>query len=222
MEWMMKQKMFFVVLTALVSLISVPANAGVVMPASAVVFDFAAVADGDASYGAPAGESGAASFTFTKGGLSVTATAAGGFFPYLDDNKAGLGVCKNLNGSAHCAPAKDDNITFDESLMLTFDQMVSIDQTTFVNGRHNPTFNGDFELSIDGGAAMTYALANIFTTPLIGQTFVFTNLNIGADKDDKKQFYINTMDVTPVPVPAAVWLFGTGLLGLARFSRRKA
>lgn len=28
-------------------------------------------------------------------------------------------------------------------------------------------------------------------------------------------------DVTPVPVPAAVWLFGSGLIGLAGFARRK-
>jgi len=30
-----------------------------------------------------------------------------------------------------------------------------------------------------------------------------------------------TMRVSQVPVPAAVWLFGSGLLGLAAFSRRK-
>ena len=29
------------------------------------------------------------------------------------------------------------------------------------------------------------------------------------------------LDVNPVPVPAAVWLFGSGLIGLAGFARRK-
>ncbi|MCW9006033.1 MAG: VPLPA-CTERM sorting domain-containing protein [Gammaproteobacteria bacterium] len=28
-------------------------------------------------------------------------------------------------------------------------------------------------------------------------------------------------DTTVVPVPAAVWLFGSGLIGLAGFARRK-
>jgi hypothetical protein len=31
----------------------------------------------------------------------------------------------------------------------------------------------------------------------------------------------NTFSMTPVPVPAAVWLFGSGLLGLAGVARRK-
>jgi len=31
----------------------------------------------------------------------------------------------------------------------------------------------------------------------------------------------STIAVSPVPVPAAVWLFGTGLLGLTGFARRK-
>jgi hypothetical protein len=33
---------------------------------------------------------------------------------------------------------------------------------------------------------------------------------------------ITTMTVTEVPVPAAVWLLGSGLLGLVGFARRKA
>ena len=39
-----------------------------------------------------------------------------------------------------------------------------------------------------------------------------TNLNAWA---------VQSGDVSAVPVPAAVWLFGSGLIGLARFARRK-
>jgi hypothetical protein len=35
------------------------------------------------------------------------------------------------------------------------------------------------------------------------------------------QFYIDSFDATAVPLPSAVWLFGSGLLGLVRISRRK-
>ena len=34
--------------------------------------------------------------------------------------------------------------------------------------------------------------------------------------------FTSNFDVTPVPVPAALWLFGSGLLGLAGVARRKS
>jgi hypothetical protein len=34
-------------------------------------------------------------------------------------------------------------------------------------------------------------------------------------------YYIDNVDITAIPLPAAVWFFGTGLLGLAGFSRRR-
>ena len=33
---------------------------------------------------------------------------------------------------------------------------------------------------------------------------------------------LGSLDIQPVPVPAAVWLFGSGLLGLAGIARRKS
>ena len=37
----------------------------------------------------------------------------------------------------------------------------------------------------------------------------------------KYEFYISSMEVTAVPVPAAVWLFGSGLLALVGVARKK-
>ena len=33
---------------------------------------------------------------------------------------------------------------------------------------------------------------------------------------------VHTGDVSAVPIPAAVWLFGSGLIGLVSFARRNA
>ncbi|MDH5189790.1 MAG: VPLPA-CTERM sorting domain-containing protein [Gammaproteobacteria bacterium] len=46
------------------------------------------------------------------------------------------------------------------------------------------------------------------------------HMNFGLSAGDSVTF--NTLyEVTPVPVPAAVWLFGSGLVGLMGFARRK-
>ena len=205
------------------------------MANAATTFDFAAVADAlvtDTVHGLSGGERGASSFTFTEGGLTVTAQGFDGpppvdgssdHYAYLDSGSAGLGVCQTLTTNAQCSPSSDDNVTYDETLRLIFNQKVTIDRTTFVNGDHGTSFEDDFKLSIDGGAAVTYSLINIFEMDLTGTTFEFYNPNSdgGSTVSNKKQFYINKLDVTAVPVPATVWLFGSGLLGLVGIARRR-
>jgi len=207
----------------LVGVMSLPAIA------SATTFDFAAIADGDASYGVAAGERGASSFTFSKDGISVTATGYSSTDPtqaysaYLDSGNAGLGVCQVLTSGKQCSPSSDDNVTYLESLKLVFDQVVTIDLTTFVNGDHYNNFTGNFVLQIDGGAATTIALTHLFDTSLTGTEFIFSNPNSGGGStvSNDKQFYINSLSVQAVPVPAAAWLFASGLLGLAGAARRR-
>ncbi len=126
---------------------------------------------------------------------------------------------------AQCSPSSDDNVTYEETLKLVFDQKVTIDTTTFVNGNHGTDFarDSDFTLSIDNGAAVSYSLINIFEMDLTGTTFEFYNPNSGGGStvSNNQQFYINTLDVTAVPVPAAAWLFGSGLIGLVGIARRR-
>ncbi len=198
------------------------------LSANATSFDFAAIADGDGSYGVAAGESGASSFVFTKDGLSVTATGFNAtdsnmsYFAYLDSGNAGLGVCQALSGT-QCAIASDDNVTYNESLKLVFSQEVDIVSTLFRNGSHGTSFNGMFGLSVDGVESTETLVAN-YTNVLTGTEFIFTNPN--SLEGNRKQFYISALDVVtsspaPVPVPAAVWLFGTGFVGLVGMAKRR-
>jgi hypothetical protein len=191
--------------------------------AGAVTFDFVAEAAGN--------EHGAASIIVNDvSGLSVTATGfdtstGAAYFAYLDDlsgGPGGLGVCQNLSVD-QCDPSSDDNVTFGESLKLVFNQEVTIDQITFNNGDHKQIFSGDFDLTINGGSTVTYALTNIFNMPLTGTEFIFSNPNTlgGSDVSNEYQFYIGALEVTPVPLPAAVWLFGCGLFGLVAVARRR-
>lgn len=52
----------------------------------------------------------------------------------------------------------------------------------------------------------------------------YTTFQLGYNTITKNEIYgpqVNgTVDLTPTPLPAAVWLFGSGLVGLARIRRR--
>jgi len=45
--------------------------------------------------------------------------------------------------------------------------------------------------------------------------------NFNKKKEYLYEFYVSSMEVSAVPVPAAAWLFASGLLGLAGFARRR-
>ncbi len=216
--------------------VSYHASAASFAPVTAT-FDFASVADGTVpgqTYGADNGEYGASSMIFTSNGIAVTATSQvrnqsshndhdrdgdehNGGFAYLDRGDAGLGVCKHLHNT-QCSPSSDDNVTFGEILQLTFDQEVSLNTVFFKNAGHGTTFGGDFKLSVDAGDWDTLSLAYEFDANRIGTTFEFYNFNGGSGAE----FYINKLSVNAVPIPAAIWLFGTGLLGMVAVARRKA
>ena len=107
--------------------------------------------------------------------------------------------------------------------------VVDVPDLIYVNGVSSLHYNADFTdagLSIDGDFVLAVSddggvnwvggeidLGSIFTAPEANAYAVrftgFTGLEL-------------VIDVTPVPVPAAVWLFGSGLIGLVGVARRKA
>lgn len=211
--------------------------------AHAATFDFANIAEGLASSatldsytgsvgsGPFSGELGATNLNFSSGSIGLTASAnfgGGSIAAYLDSysggKPGGLGACQNLTGGLQCNPNSDDNVTTNESLKLEFDQVVTINSTTFRNGNHGTSFTGVFDLTIDGFTTFGITLAHLYNVPLTGTSFTFSNPNVGGGSgvSNDKQFYIETMEVAAVPVPAAVWLLSSGLLGIIGVARRKA
>ena len=200
----------------------------------AATFDFAAVADGDATYGAAPGEYGASSIVFSKDGITVTASGTSTIdndafqFAYLDSTwthsggggEGGLGVCMDLSVN-QCAPSSDDNVTVGETLLLTFSQEVIITGITFRDGAHNPVFGQGavFGLVVDGDTKADQDLVFNYNQSWQGTSFEFINNN--ASDTDPFRFYMSTLTATVVPVPPAAWLFASGLLGLVAVSRRR-
>jgi hypothetical protein len=85
-------------------------------------------------------------------------------------------------------------------------------------------YTGYNSLTDPGGNETTYAiyaitlhLADAFTG-----TFSGVSLEIGGNTAGSSAVPSMIGTVTPVPIPAAVWLFGSGLLGLAGIVRKRA
>ena len=214
--------------------------------AHAATFNFGDYADGINSNGSTfsnslmnsgLGEFGYTSYSATNDGITVTATGSSvdsegntqDAYAYMDGkwrNRAGLGVCKVLNSGNQCAPSSDDNITYNETLTLVFDTTVSLDGLRFVDGEHYTNFAGNFQLRINNDDSLLYTLSLAefpllgSTIPFIGNTFEFISL-AGSRSGYAEEFYINTLNVSAVPLPAAAWLFGSALLGFAGFKRFK-
>ena len=60
------------------------------------------------------------------------------------------------------------------------------------------------------------------TTTVVGDAVVPFDMVVGAPTDEFIGFNLNgSMILTAVPLPAAFWLLGSGLMGLVALSRRK-
>ncbi len=164
-----------------------------------------------------------------EGSIKIQAFGSGsaGSQAYLDSefggNPAGLGVCSGFSGT-QCQPSSDDNVTSGETLTLSFfsDTLatnpitVVLNPTFFRDALHIAAFQmGDMIDITDASGLTTYQLPLLgeFTTALTGTTFDFTYKNT--------EFYIGSVTVTPVPLPAALPLFLSALAGLALLGRRQ-
>ena len=207
-------------------------------------FNFAQIADTPGS-GGGSGESAWNRFSWTDGGITVTATARSldgltNHFVYMDANNAGMGVCQILShpglvdvttegGSNNCSPASDDNLTMNEVLELSFSEKVTID-FTFVNGSHGTSFLENFGVAVDPLADPTmvgdfdqYLTTANMNPVLSGTTFYFiANATISGKEENKRQLYISTLEANPVPEPSTMLLFGSGLVGLIGYRWKRA
>ena len=97
------------------------------------------------------------------------------------------------------------------SSAFTFDNPTFIDFSSFWDG----SIDGLVRVSITGSGSVTFDTDTIEAS--VGQgvnsSGVSGNLNFNPT--------INSITVSSVPVPAAVWLFGSGLLGFIGIARRK-
>jgi hypothetical protein len=191
--------------------------------ANAAYFDFIGYADfGETDdLGTSYSEGSYDPFVAKEDGITLTATgyligSSTPAYAYLDENNAGLGVCKTNTTSC----GADDNAGDGEVLKLDFGQKVQLGNTGFLNNNHQTNFGGFVQLYIDGSYTTDlYLASSLDLSAFTGQVFEFYNLSSDVGKDD---FYITGMQVSAVPVPAAAFLFAPALLGFMGLRRKAA
>lgn len=161
-------------------------------------------------------------------GLTITATQDGSAaYVYMDHatsgGPGGLGVCGNLS-AGKCDPASDDNQRPGETVKLDFGSTMKILDMVFT-GDHGDIVAGTMLfLNVDGGgygagidigalADVGHLSTLVFLGGLMASTLEYKITGANA------QVYLSAL--TAVPVPAALWLFGTAMFGLLGL-RRKA
>lgn len=85
-------------------------------------------------------------------------------------------------------------------------------------------YTGFNSLTDPGGNETTYAIyaITLHLADAFAGTFSGVSLEIGGNTAGSSAVPSMIGTVAPVPVPAAVWLFGSGLLGLAGIARKRA
>ncbi len=169
------------------------------------------------------------------GNISSTTTVTGaGLGVYLSSSTSGnLGVLSNTNGDGtnldgdSGTPSPNDP---DEGLLFSFDQQVSLNYINFDSFTSGSTSADDFNLTVDGVSVLVDHNASdvsslVTNVPAQFDEYIFNNI-IGTEflfwaDSDSDSFRIDFIEVSAVPVPAAAWLFGSALLGMFGFSRRK-
>jgi hypothetical protein len=197
------------------------------LSANAATFDFIGYADHGLTddNGTSYSEGSYSPFVAVEDGITLSVEAYQTFddgknwtktYAYLDEHNAGLGECSIKTTSC----GSEDNVAETEKLVFTFGQKVSLGETVFLNKDHKPYFTGELAFYIDGSFITNLSLSNILDlSAYTGSVFEFYNFTEkGWPIDD---FYIGSMSVSSVPVPAAAFLFAPALLGLVGL-RRKA
>jgi hypothetical protein len=158
--------------------------------------------------------------------IYINDTASGN--PYFDGDsggkQGGLGSCRTLDATAQCVPSSDDNLTLaaDEQLRFDFWRSGFVDayfgDFTFRDDNHN-LINGTVSVNSATGYFIINLVDGVGDFSVIGGS---NNLVFNADggAGSTSNYYISEANVSAIPVPAAVWLFGSGL-GLLGWMRKR-
>jgi hypothetical protein len=135
------------------------------------------------------------------------------------------------NGTFHFSalPVATDNLHASGDYTITFDSKVG--SLLVALGNNDFTDSINFGLTASDSTGVTFSGTQVVLNNSSGGLVLFENINSLSiqnfntngitDGYDLAFHAVSAVPVPAVPVPAAVWLFGSGLIGLAGAARRK-
>ena len=176
----------------------------------------------------------AAVITFNGYGVNSDnpVTVDGYIFTYIDGNGRAIGTPADLanelgNGSDFitCRDGNDGDCTI--SMTQSGGGVFSLQSFDGADGLFN--IGGrtiEITGTLFGGGTITdtfTTVANTFTPYSLSDGFVdLVSVNFRGFGQGDSMISFDNIEVNPVPIPAAAWLFGSGLLGLIGIARKKA
>lgn len=169
------------------------------------------------------------------GGLTFTYNFGGGSLVATDGNQfGGGGPFDTTSGANFLGTDNSDLIIDDDDFTLDFAASNAIGFSVITAETPGfSLFDDDIQLSVGGTTALLdvdavqQTLADgslVFFIGLIDDSASFTTASLSTPNSSDSFFY-NIDDIvttSAVPVPGALWLFGSGLAGLIALSKRKA
>ncbi len=130
-------------------------------------------------------------------------------FSLVDDTGNTVGSWKG--SGKHATTATYDHQQYSYGSTETFTMVNGYELATGITGKYTPDSgdNNVLEGSVDLG------LLGLFDVQTGGRVITYITMSCVNDEA------IVEAHVSPVPVPAAIWLFGSGLIGLIGFSKRR-
>ena len=155
--------------------------------------------------------------------LSSLSTAGLGVYVSGSNN---LGVKSALSGDGSKMDGGSDQSDLDEGLLFTFDQVVSLDYINFDNFGSGD----DINLTVDGVTLVVdFSGSDVspYASQVSGQFDEYNFSGVAGTKflfwvdSNSDSFKIDRMEVSAVPEPSILALFGLGLIGLGFGSRKR-
>ena len=110
-------------------------------------------------------------------------------------------------------------MTVTEHLEFVFDEDVVIDDI-WVNNNHDGGFDATDLITVNGMDITAVTGLAGDANGLLASGIYLASGSVLKIAYKNEEFYVSGISVSAVPVPAAVWLFGTALIGFVGYGRR--